>query len=301
MSNRLPWLADHTLNASEAEKIIDANADFDVRNCRLLGEGWDFRSFLVNDHWVFRFPKRRSEADRLVRERQLLDALTLPVNVPKFEIWFAQPTAFHLPIAGYRYIPGTPLDEFPPERINLVCLGTQLGSVLKALHRTDLTKPTPKSHPLFEFKDDLDEHLRIGKNYLPPAIFGQVSASIEEAWKLEPVVHHVTIHADFRPEHILLNARKEVVAIIDWADMCSSWRWYDFGLLWLWGGNQLLDSMVAQYGSLLDRNNRSLLCGFAFLCALAGIANKLKGEGPDIQVFVDQLTYRCAELDGLMI
>ncbi len=58
-----------------------------------LGEGWDFATFVVNDDWVFRFPKRRQAARQLARERQLLDALA-----PR------SPTDQAIAIPRYRYL-----------------------------------------------------------------------------------------------------------------------------------------------------------------------------------------------------
>ena len=50
-----------------------------------LGAGWDNTAYLVNDTWVFRFPRRSIAVELLRNEAALLPALAprLPLPIPQ--------------------------------------------------------------------------------------------------------------------------------------------------------------------------------------------------------------------------
>src|SRR5581483_8890209 len=68
---------------SEIERAFPELA---VREVAFLGAGVDSAAYLVNDAWVFRFPKRAEVARALRREIALLPKLAdqLPVAIPRF-------------------------------------------------------------------------------------------------------------------------------------------------------------------------------------------------------------------------
>jgi hypothetical protein len=75
-----------------------------------LGEGCDSWAFVVNDRWIFRFPKRADVEAQLLIETQILPRLSerLPVPIPAF-CFHGQPTpAFPLRFAGYPMLGGVP-------------------------------------------------------------------------------------------------------------------------------------------------------------------------------------------------
>src|SRR5262249_46811590 len=79
-----------------------------VRSAQFIGEGWCFRSYLINGELVFRFPKRREQWTELDREIKFLEfaADRLPLQVPRYE--HAARTSEGAPFgyAVYRYVPG---------------------------------------------------------------------------------------------------------------------------------------------------------------------------------------------------
>ncbi|MGI8577953.1 MAG: hypothetical protein ACR2KG_08555 [Nocardioidaceae bacterium] len=66
-----------------AEQFPDANA----AKVRRLGAGWDHELFLVDDEWVFRFPKRPARIPWLIREIAIMHHVgpTLADLVPRFD------------------------------------------------------------------------------------------------------------------------------------------------------------------------------------------------------------------------
>src|SRR5213593_977295 len=71
-----------------------------------IDDGYDFEVAIVDDDWVFRFPRRAGVEEALGLEIVLLPlvAPALPVNVPSFEHVSRDPL-----FVGYRLIRGEPL------------------------------------------------------------------------------------------------------------------------------------------------------------------------------------------------
>ncbi len=89
-------------------EIPRAFPELPVRDVAFLGAGLDSDAYLVNDEWVFRFPKREAVARALNREVALLSKLAgrLPVATPRFA-HIGHQTGSGLLFAGYRLIRGS--------------------------------------------------------------------------------------------------------------------------------------------------------------------------------------------------
>src|SRR5919108_2542719 len=87
--------------------------------------GYDFEVAIVDDEWVFRFPRRPGVEEALRLEILLLPAVapSLSVHVPSFEYVSRDPL-----FVGYRLIRGEPLVDEDPEG---------LRAFLEALHGFD--------------------------------------------------------------------------------------------------------------------------------------------------------------------
>lgn len=100
-------------------------------------------TLIINREWVFRFPHYRDGVDQLSAEVDLLHALQtrLPLAVPIPSISSFSPPVPGLAVAGYRYIPGDPIDPevlknvLPAAQENLAGL---LAGFLHALHELPL-------------------------------------------------------------------------------------------------------------------------------------------------------------------
>ena len=101
-----PWHNEYPLDPTRVGEIISADIDqFDVTRVSVLGEGWDFCTFVVNDEWVFRFPKRRQCARQLAREHKLLELLAGSLGndsiaIPRYRFYVRTPTLFTLAYVG---------------------------------------------------------------------------------------------------------------------------------------------------------------------------------------------------------
>lgn len=122
---------------------------------------------IVNDEWVFRFPKHAGAKDILRREARVLELVSRHVNapVPAFE-------TLDDDVATYRYVPGTPLTrslllrQSPPVRAALL---TDVVRFVQELHAIPATtaeaagvgpSDTNRDVPWWlAFHSDLQQHL----------------------------------------------------------------------------------------------------------------------------------------------
>ncbi|MCY3858738.1 MAG: aminoglycoside phosphotransferase family protein [Gammaproteobacteria bacterium] len=247
MTVQSPWSAEYELDTDQVDSIISKNTNLTVSEVAFLGEGWDFYNWLVNDRWVFRFPKRHSDIDTLVHERRILSRLELSIETPRFEFWVDRPTDFHKPFAGYPYLPGTPLVHFEGDSCNLAMIGQCIGEVLTDLHQQSLTPPRVPADPLTLWTEGFDDIVTNAKPDLSSEIEHQVRRALSSYRFRERTDHQVTTHNDLGVEHILMQDRERVAALIDWADCATANGFVDFAGIWAWGGNPALAATLDHY------------------------------------------------------
>ncbi|MFP6796330.1 MAG: phosphotransferase [Pseudomonadales bacterium] len=241
-----PWEPEYRLQPLEVARIISNNTELDVDDAVLLGEGWDFFSYLINETVVFRFPKRRAEAERLVHEKVLLAKLDLSTETPRFNFWIETPDGFHLPIAGYPLLSGTSLFELSKVDVDPIVIGNQLGQALRELHAQTLT---PASSPFDPIQGQLHRSSKELKNIadvIDRSLFEACGALLTSYQPRQPSERPVTTHGDLHVDHVLVDKQGELVGILDWADAHTSSRYIDFAGLWAWGGD---DPVIAAFGS----------------------------------------------------
>ena len=110
-----------------------------------IDDGYDFKVAIVDDEWVFRFPRRPGVEEALKLEIAILPALApaLPVDVPSFEHVSGDPL-----FVGYRLIRGDPLvgEDSDGARAFLEALH---GLDPAALHVFDHLAGSPTPNPRF--------------------------------------------------------------------------------------------------------------------------------------------------------
>jgi hypothetical protein len=63
------WAAEVTVDEALARRLIRAQfPDLELRSACLLGQGWDMTVWLVDERWVFRFPRRQAVIRGLINE-----------------------------------------------------------------------------------------------------------------------------------------------------------------------------------------------------------------------------------------
>src|SRR5438067_10757151 len=88
------WDAERIVDADEARSLINQQfPEIAAEKMEVLGVGWDNTAYLVNDKYVFRFPRRQIAVALLDTEHSALKELSklLPLQIPQPE-WFGKPT-----------------------------------------------------------------------------------------------------------------------------------------------------------------------------------------------------------------
>lgn len=79
------WSAEVTVGRELVRRLIrEQFPEVELQSLRLLGEGWDCTVWLVDEEWVFRFPRRSVVIQGIENEIAVLPLLAplLPLRVP---------------------------------------------------------------------------------------------------------------------------------------------------------------------------------------------------------------------------
>ena len=167
--------------------------------------GYDFEVAIVDDDWVFRFPRRAGVEEALEVEIVLLPALApaLPVAVPSFEHISREPL-----FVSYRLIRGAPLVDEDPNGVR---------AFLEALHALD-SAGLPMERPdwVEAYRNQCAEFERLvlplfDRDRHPEA--ERLFAEVETLADFKPAL----LHADLGPEHLLVRDGR-LAGVIDWGD-----------------------------------------------------------------------------------
>jgi hypothetical protein len=171
-----------------------------------VDDGYDFEVAIVDDGWVFRFPRRSGVEEALELETLVLPALapSLPVLVPSFEY------VSHSPFfVGYRVIRGEPLVDEDGEGVR---------AFLDALHAFDTSElPVATEDWVEAYRNQCAEFERLVFPVLDSdrrTRARRLFADVETLSGFEPAL----LHADLGPEHLLVRDGR-LVGVIDWGDM----------------------------------------------------------------------------------
>jgi aminoglycoside phosphotransferase (APT) family kinase protein len=171
-----------------------------------VDDGYDFEVAIVDEEWVFRFPRRSGVEEALELEIAVLPALAsaVPVDVPSFEYVSRDPL-----FVGYRLIRGEPLVDEDAEGVR---------AFLEALHALDPSGLPVESLDWVEsYRAQCAEFERLVLPLLEKDRRAQAKRLFGDAEKLvdfEPAL----LHADLGPEHLLVRDRR-LAGVIDWGDM----------------------------------------------------------------------------------
>jgi aminoglycoside phosphotransferase (APT) family kinase protein len=167
--------------------------------------GYDFEVAIVDDEWVFRFPRRPAVEEALELEIVLLPALssTLPVAVPSFEHISRDPL-----FVGYRVLRGEPLVDEDSGGVR---------AFVEALHALDPSGiPVERPDWVEAYRVQCAEFERLVLPLVDKDRRERARELFDEAETLvgfEPVL----LHADLGPAHLLVRDGR-LTGVIDWGD-----------------------------------------------------------------------------------
>ena len=170
-----------------------------------IDEGYDFEVAIVDDEWVFRFPRRAGVEDALELEIELLPTLApaLPVAVPVFEHVLREPLC-----VAYRMLRGTPLVDED---------GDGMRAFLDALHAFDASGLGIEPANWVEaHRNQCVEFERLVRPLLERGLHAHAQRLFDEVETLvgfSPAL----LHADLGPSHLLVHDGR-LAGVIDWGD-----------------------------------------------------------------------------------
>jgi len=255
-----PWVAERVVDEELARALVELRfPDLAPAHVAAFGVGFDNTAYLVNDEWVFRFPRRAIAVPWIEREAKILPAIAprLPLAIPVPEKASTGDERFPWPFAGYRRIAGTTACRAALDDDARARLAAPLGRFLAALHRI----PEDEARSLGAGDDEMrrtDVAYRSGKvrrdivdlvdrSILSADVVHGLLAVIEDASLAAP---HPTalVHGDLYVRHLLVVDADALAGVIDWGDVHVGDPAVDLAIAYLFLPPSARETFFATYG-----------------------------------------------------
>ena len=304
VKEELPWNRGILVNTELATSLLRANfRDFSFRRIEFLKAGWDSCAFLVDDAFVFRFPKRAEVEDRLRGEIELLKIISNNKNdtipIPQFEFLGSGNANYPFLFVGYRKLRGESQAEKRVLLQNSELM--RLVQFLKGLHSIPIDSVSSvkeedslPSNVWQEGKAKFEERL-LSLSRVNALLEKQVRDFLENyRWSiLDKSFTKCFVHNDLLPEHILLNAKGDISGIIDWGDAAIDDPAIDYaGLGYCFGFEDLITSV--QHSGFEDKERvlKRAILGWVF----AALSDVWYGEKQNEKIRIE---FAVQSLEGL--
>lgn len=223
------WTPEHVIDEDTALALVNEQfPELAVKSIKLLGVGWDNTVYLLNEQYVFRFPRKEIAAKLLETEFASLPKIAgkLPIVIPVPK-WFGKSSEkFQWPFIGYEILPGKTACYKNLSDKERAVLAEPLANFLKALHsinaqefnnvlqadqigRVDALVRIPKT------RENLKELESLGllKNKK------ELYKILDDASNLRPAENIAVCHGDIYVRHLLVDENNKLTGIIDWGDI----------------------------------------------------------------------------------
>lgn len=233
-----PWSPERTLSLEQARAVLQRQFPALAPHALVaLGAGWDNTVFLLNDHWVFRFPRRQLALELQATEWAQLSWLQgkLPVQVPE-PVFQGQPDRdFAWPFVGYRVVPGQTACRARLTEAERTALAPLLGETLRMLHALQ----PPAVLPL-----PGDSLRRLDLAWRWPKLQAYLAQAQAQGWcdldaaalqrlpeQTPPGRPQVLVHGDLYVRHLVVTPQRQLQGLIDWGDVHRGDPACDLGLV----------------------------------------------------------------------
>lgn len=249
------WDQTIQIDIKKAIKLIEAQTDLSIDDIRLIGEGFDNLAFLVNQQYVFRFPRRESGITCMENEilalPYLAKHLSFNITTPKF-IGHAE----QFPFAGYKIIQGKTLCEATEAFITSYQFAEIFAHWLKELHSIPII---PGHQDLLKSTWRLDIQNRITillsslnqyQDYYQLSGFSlkQLEEIISSFANLNfAESSQVYLHGDLYFKHIMVDNNIIPTGLIDWGDVHIGHPGIDLSAAIMIFDDQALDLFFKSY------------------------------------------------------
>lgn len=245
--------------------------ELELGELRLAGEGWDNTAWLVDERWLFRFPRREIALDGVRRELAVLPLLAplLPLPIPR-PVHVGEPSElFPWPFFGSPRVPGRELAEARLDDQARAELAQPLGAFLRTLHTAELdvelpVDPLGRADMVFRVRRARERLAELG--VAPPG----AEDVLEAALALPPPERLAIVHGDLHLRHAFV-ADRRLSGVIDWGDVCRADPAIDLVLYWCALPPDGRSDFVAEYGSVPEDALLRARVLSIFLCAVLAI------------------------------
>jgi aminoglycoside phosphotransferase (APT) family kinase protein len=224
------WDAERVVEIDEARNLIRQQfPQVEARRMELFGVGWDNTAYLVDDKFVFRFPRRQIAVPLLETESRALPVLAdrMPLDVPHPTFLGGPTDDYKWPFLGYPLLQGQTACRANLALAERSACVEPLASFLRALHTVPADEsrgwglpddPLQKCNPekrMSQLAERLDqiEQLELFDRTKSLRRLAQRSASIA------PPLPTTTVQGDLYFRHLLVDSEHKLTAVIDWGDL----------------------------------------------------------------------------------
>ena len=242
--------------------VREAFPDLDAHEARALDEGWASYPYMIDDTWVFRFPRGdRIPADQVERqyrkERQFLPRLAPRVAVAVPEIECVAELSDGRTFMGHRAIHGVPLtrdgiDAMSPSACDAIVV--QFAGFLRALHDFPIDEAREVGVHDSRGRDEYAEFGEETRHSVFPALSAHERAGCATLFEMflgddgNFECEAVVTHGDLGGRHVLLDETPRVVGIIDYGSVGIGDATYDFFPAVFDLGEEFTRRVLAEYG-----------------------------------------------------
>jgi aminoglycoside phosphotransferase (APT) family kinase protein len=275
------WHAELVVEERLVRRLIGQFPELEVETLRLFADGWDRAAWLVNEEWVFGFPRRAAAVPGIEREMQLLPRLApllpLPIPVPTF---LGRPAdGYPWPFFGSAFLAGREACDVELDDAARIRVGLELAAFLGQLHNAGVAEAVGAGDLPVDpnRRAEMPRRVEVARRYLsevehlglwrPPTSLVQLLAQAE---RLPPPRRPVTVaHGDLHFRHLLLKGG-EMSGVIDWVDLCCADPAVDLQLVWSFLPPRGRDAFMRTYGSVSEEQLlRARVLAFSLCAALA--------------------------------
>jgi aminoglycoside phosphotransferase (APT) family kinase protein len=249
----------------------------ELTSLRLAGEGWDNTAWLVDERWLFRFPRREIALAGVGRELRVLPSLAplLPLRIPE-PTFVGRPTAeFPWPFAGGRVVPGCELAEANLSDDVRASLARPLGRFLRALHVAEIPVELPVD-PISR----ADMRVRVPRARERLAELDYADPRAEEilaaGFELPPPERLTLVHGDLHLRHVFVDDGR-LSGVIDWGDVCWADPAVDLVLVWCTVPPAARAAFFEEYGPVGEDGLLRARVLSLFLCAVLALHARVEG------------------------
>lgn len=208
---------------------------FRISSIKKVGEGDNSKAFLVNENYIFRFPKRKDVKQQVRKEICVLPKIRSALNlqIPDFE--FISPELHYV---GYKKIEGAVLTNKIFQSLKKKdqhFLEKTIAEFLHQLHSFSVEALQNCGLETMNLFEEYAENFENAKKLIFPEISKNkreiISRLFTEYLSDENNFNYTPtlVHNDFSKDHILyVPAKKEITGIIDFGDIAFGDADYDF-------------------------------------------------------------------------